>query len=53
MIHGFFGGKFMPLHKGHLAELCRRLLCGEMQGELQDGMDRFGDKVYMATYEKA
>ena len=36
-----------------MAELCRRLLCGEMQGELQAGMDRFGDKVYMATYEKA
>ena len=36
-----------------MAELCRRLLAGETEGEVVPGMDRFGDTVYCATYEKA
>ena len=37
----------------HMAQLCQKLINGEIVGEFVPEMDRFGDRVYSARYEKA
>ena len=56
--YGFPDPEFQPNEPGlllmeHMAELCQKLIDGEIVGEYLPDMDRFGDKVYSARYKKA
>ena len=56
--YGFPDPKYQPNEPGlllmeQMAELCRKLIDGEIEGDFVPEMDRFGDKVYSARYEKA
>ncbi|MBR6323227.1 MAG: MBL fold metallo-hydrolase [Lachnospiraceae bacterium] len=55
---GFPDPKYQPNEPGitlmaQMAELCRMLVEKEIEGEIVPEMDRFGDTVYSARYEKA
>ncbi len=55
---GFPDPRYQPNEPGlllmeQMAELCQKLIDGEIQGELVPEMVRFGDTVYSARYEKA
>ena len=55
---GFPDPRYQPNEPGillmeHMAQLCQKLINGEIVGEFVPEMDRFGDRVYSARYEKA
>ena len=56
--YGFPDPKYQPNEPGlllmeQMAELCRKLIDREIEGEFMPEMDRLGDRVYSARYEKA